>query len=59
MRPTIIIANQSAMNPSIAEDLRAISTVNADRTDRTEELGNRSDHLPRANGKAAWRRRFF
>jgi hypothetical protein len=56
MRPTNIIANKSAMNPSIAEVLRAIGTVNAD---RTEELGNRSDHSPRANGQAAWRRRFF
>lgn len=59
MRPTIIIANQSAMNPSIAEDLRAISKVNADRMDKTEELGIASDDSPRANGQAAWRRRFF
>ena len=33
--------------------LKAISTVNADRTDRTEELGNTSDHSLRANGQAA------
>jgi len=44
------------MNPSIAEDLRAISKVNAD---RMEELGIASDHSPSANGQAAWRRRFF